>query len=247
MAKLLYALEVTKQDIEGEESLLDAISPEPIIEFAEGVMPRKMIALGKERYYLLRSFLYRFSVDRKLWAKLQDEDPAIFGVKEIDGHDYIRLSFMSDLLLGYLRMYRLKKGNSLRRIYSRSQIFDHWNDKTAFHSRKLKNNTLKSNEKNAILQKGLLDICSFGMCCICSPVSKITNPLRDQWIGILTKVGFPLAFAIFSFTGSSSISSPTTTGSFATRLPTAKRYYTLDTSVVKILDKVNECKKGDVK
>lgn len=109
MAKLLYALEVTKQDIEGEQSLLDAISPEPIIEFAEGVMPRKMIALGKERYYLLRSFLYRFSVDRKLWAKLQDEDPAIFGVKEIDGHDYIRLSFMNDLLLGYLRMYRLKK------------------------------------------------------------------------------------------------------------------------------------------
>ena len=39
IAKLLYALEVTKQDIEGEESLLDAISPEPIIEFAEGVMP----------------------------------------------------------------------------------------------------------------------------------------------------------------------------------------------------------------
>lgn len=115
MAKLLYALEVTKQDIEGEESLLDAISPEPIIEFAEGVMPRKMIALGKERYYLLRSFLYRFSVDRKLWAKLQDEDPAIFGVKEIDGHDYIRLSFMSDLLLGYLRMYRLKKRKFLEK------------------------------------------------------------------------------------------------------------------------------------
>lgn len=113
LAKLLYALEVSKQDIEGEESFLDSISPEAVVEFAEGIMPRKMIVVGKERYYLLRSFLRRFSIDSKLWAKLQDTDPAVFGVKEIDGHDYIRLSFMNDLLSGYLRMVRLQKSKFL--------------------------------------------------------------------------------------------------------------------------------------
>jgi len=65
--------------------------------------------VGSEKYYLLRSFLYRFKIDNKLWAKLQDTEPAIFGIKEIDGHDYIRLSFMNDLLLGYVRMHRFQK------------------------------------------------------------------------------------------------------------------------------------------
>lgn len=115
LAKLLYALEVSKQDIEGEESFLDSVSPDAVIEFAEGVMPRKMIVVGSERYYLLRSFLYRFKIERKMWEKLQDADPAVFGVKEIDGHDYIRLSFMNDLLSGYLRMVRLQKRKFLER------------------------------------------------------------------------------------------------------------------------------------
>ena len=65
-----------------------------------------MIALGKERYYLLEASYTGLasigSCGQSYGMKIQ----LFLGVKEIDGHDYIRLSFMSDLLLGYLRMYR---------------------------------------------------------------------------------------------------------------------------------------------
>ena len=81
-----------------------------------------------------------------------------------------------------------------------------------------------------------------------SPISKITNPLRDQWIGILTKVRFPLAFAIFFLYWFFINFFPNYDRQLRDEAANCQKVlHSLDTSVVKILDKVNECKKGDVK
>lgn len=81
-----------------------------------------------------------------------------------------------------------------------------------------------------------------------SPVTKIISPLRDQWIGILTKVGFPLAFAIFFLYWFFINFFPNYDRQLRDEAANCQKVLqSLDTSVAKILEKVNEGKKGDVK
>jgi len=79
-------------------------------------------------------------------------------------------------------------------------------------------------------------------------LAKIASPLRDQWIGILTKVGFPLAFAIFFLYWFFINFFPNYDKQLRDEAANCQKVlHSLDTSVVKILDKVNDCKKDDVK
>lgn len=81
-----------------------------------------------------------------------------------------------------------------------------------------------------------------------SPVTKIISPLRDQWIGILTKMGFPLAFAIFFLYWFFINFFPNYDRQLRDEAANCQKVLqSLDTSVAKILEKVNEGKKGDVK
>lgn len=81
-----------------------------------------------------------------------------------------------------------------------------------------------------------------------SPVTKIISPLRDQWIGILTKMGFPLAFAIFFLYWFFINFFPNYDRQLRDEAANCQKVlHSLDTSVAKILEKVNEGKKGDVK